>query len=134
MFKTVFVVIPGGIGWSDFAAVLDRHRVNRLIDTRADGAIGGGFSVESWANLSRFERWEEQVVRADLKKLLDEAGDARLALLDGGHLVRLVNELGGHCFRIEQDGKLVGITGAKTPVIAMRRTTGTSLRPLHSRF
>jgi hypothetical protein len=129
--KTVFVVTPGGIGWTGLVGLLEKHRIDRLID--AGPEMRAGFTFESHANLSPFLRWEEQVVRRDLKELLDRADGARLAFIGGGHLVRLVNELGGHCFRIEPDGRLVGITGARVPVIAMRRTPGTS-HSIHSRF
>jgi hypothetical protein len=150
--KTVFTLSVGSFSWQQFIAVIEKHRVSRLIDVRPISETQRGrFSrdvltqampdiFESWGNLSPYESFEQQAVRAELKALLSTSFGARIALLNGSHLVTLARELGWHCFTISADGRLTEDLGknslsvAKTPAAVVRRTAGTSLRALHSRF
>jgi hypothetical protein len=66
--KTVFTIsLRGGLTWQQFIAVIERHRLSRLIDTRPISETQRGrfsFDVlthalpdvfESWPNLCPFE-------------------------------------------------------------------------------
>jgi hypothetical protein len=154
--KTVFTLSVGSFTWQQFIAVIEKHRLSRLIDTRPVSETRlGRFSrevleralpdlFESWMNLCPFEAFEKQAVTRELRALLDASFGARIALLNGSHLVTLARELGWHCFSIAPDAKLTedlgflqrGETCVKAPAAAhiARRAAGASLRALHSRF
>jgi hypothetical protein len=140
--RTVFTLNLAGLDWQRFVALVERHKLDRLVDIRAIGdARHGRFChailerglpalYERWANLSPCEAFEQNTVRRDLRELLNTSDGARICFLytqDGFHLTPLCRRLGWHVFRISHSGQLVTDPGpVEAPDAAMRRAPGAS--------
>jgi hypothetical protein len=106
--------------WPALVRLIDRFRIQRLIDVRSvddaqkrfsraslESAYGSGY--EQWGSLSPFQSFEREIVRGELKKLVDSAGAARMCLLHNGarcHLTELMGGFGWRTLSIAADGRL----------------------------
>jgi len=141
--RTVFLLAAAAsLPWRQFVALLERHRITRLIDVRSipesrrgpfNQAVLGTGMPDLWEprpDLCPFESWELPQVRRELKELLNTSCGARLCFLCAPaefHLTPLVRGLGWRVFRIAGDGHLVEDAGQmKTPGTAVKRAPGAS--------
>jgi hypothetical protein len=135
--KTVYMVSLGGLSWLELVALLGRHQVDRVIDVRALGDTTTGRYTrrtlerglrgmyETWTNLSPFQVFERELVRAELKPLLESADGQRLCFLhtvEQFHLVKLLQEAGWNALQIHADGRVT-----EAPAATPRRTAGARL-------